>query len=492
MKIQDEEDDDGYLAEVVQKSSIGIVAFAVERTLLTGVAYLVTTLFGAASYGFLSVFIRGEVISRNLVAGLGDGYTRIVPGVSASAQRTLLSVGTTMFVVVWAVIVAVVVGFRESIVELTFLEPRHERVVVLFAIGLLPFLMLRNIRDILRALRRIKLAMLVSRIFMPLTLLGGATFAVLIGGQSLFDIWIGIVIVAIILTIASVFLLAYYTEVSVGPFQSHRSVVRKFLRYSVDATSIAILEVVQWRAVSVVMALYLSPVVAGAFSFSIVIGLVVRWPLSGINNILPPIAASLYGNKKKQTLQQLYQQTSRLATVAATPVFVLGYAYAPELLAIVNEVYAQESIIFRLILVAQYVATIFGSVGLLLMMTDNERASLLVQALNAIISLPLMIVLTIRLGSLGLGIAYLLSLSLNNTMELFLLYFRDGFVPFSREQTYTILIAVLSILVIVLTKSVAGFTVSAVIIALAVISYAWAGRRFLLRQADRAVLGALL
>lgn len=89
-----------------------VAAFTAERPLLVGVAFIVTTMLGTASYGFLSVFTRGELLSRNLVAGPGDGYTRTVPGVSAAARRTLLSVGTVGFVTVWAVVATVVVALR--------------------------------------------------------------------------------------------------------------------------------------------------------------------------------------------------------------------------------------------------------------------------------------------------------------------------------------------------------------------------------------------
>jgi O-antigen/teichoic acid export membrane protein len=485
-------DDDEYLAEIVQKSSVGIAAFTAERMLLAAVAYITTTVLGAAAYGFLSVFTRGEIISRNIVAGLGDGYTRIVPRASASARRTVLSVGTVGFITVWAVIAIAIVVLRGPLIDATLLRPRHEGVVVLFAISLLPFLLLRNIRDMFRALRRIRVAMLVSRIFTPLTLLAGVMFAVFIGGQSLFGIWLGVAAAALAATVAGSILLTYGTDLQIGSFRSHRSVVQDFLRYSVDATGVAVLELVQRRAVFVVMALYLSPVAAGAFSLSIIVGLVVRWPLSGINGILPPIAAALYSDGETQTLQQLYQQTSRLATVVTTPVFALAYVYAPDILTVFNDAYAQQSAVLRLVLTGQYAATVFGSVGLLLLMTDNERASLRVQVLNAGVSLPLMIVLTTRFGPHGLGAAYLVSLLLNNTTELVLLYVRDGFVPFSHEQAYTAVLALPLIAGITVTKSVAGSTTTALVVVVVVGSYVWFGRRFLLRSADRNAVRALL
>jgi O-antigen/teichoic acid export membrane protein len=486
------ESDDGLLTEVVEKSSVGIAAFVAERVLLTGVAYVVTTASGAAAYGFLSVLIRGETVSRNLVAGLGDGYTRTVPRVSASARRTLLSVGTVGFVAVWAAVAAPVVVFRGDIVAATLLEPRHESGLVLFALGLLPFLLLRNFRDMLRALRRIKLAMLVSRVFAPLALLAGATVVVAAGGRSLFGLWAGIVGVVLALTVVGALLLFSTTTVQFGSVRAHRQVVRDFLSYSVDTTGVATLELVQRRAVFVVMALYLSPVAAGAFSLSVVVALIVRWPLSGVNGILPPIAATLYQDGRTRTLQQLYRQTSRLATVAATPVFVLGYTYAPELLAVFNDAYVRQAAVLRVVLVAQYAATVFGSVGLLLLMTDNERASLLTQVVNASVALPLMILLAARFGPLGLGAAYLLSLLVNNTTELLVLQYCDGLAPFSREQAYAVLSTVPAVYTLLSIKPIAGATTSLTLAVVVLAVYTWLGRQFLLRSADRAAVRALV
>jgi hypothetical protein len=207
------EPDDDYLTEIVRKSSVGIGAFTAERIILAGVAYVITATLGAASYGFFAVFTRGEVISRNLVAGIGDGYTRTIPQLSTSARRTILSVGTIGFVTVWVVVAAVAVISRDMLVDVTLLKPRHEGVVVLFAVGLLPFVLLRNLRDMFRALRRIKIAMLVSRISVPLALLAGAVFVVLAGGRSLFVVWAGVVGVAFVLLTAGVVILRRYTEV---------------------------------------------------------------------------------------------------------------------------------------------------------------------------------------------------------------------------------------------------------------------------------------
>jgi O-antigen/teichoic acid export membrane protein len=489
----DEESDSVLLAEVVEKSLVGVGAFVSERTLLAGFAYVVTGGLGAAAYGFLSVFIRGETISRNLVAGLGDGYSRMLPGVSVPAQQTLLSVGSAGFAFVWALTATLLVAFRGVIIDVTLLKPRHESLVVLFALGLLPFLLLRNFRDVFRGLRMIRLAMLVSRLFKPVALLAGATTVVVFTpAGSLLGLWSGVVVVTVVLTLVAAGVLRSRTKLWFGSVSSSRPVVRNFLEYTANATGVAVLELVQRRAVFVVMALALSPVAAGAFSLSLVLGRVVRWPLSGVNSILPPIAAKLYGDGRQQTLQLLYVQTSRLATVATAPVLVVGFAFAPELLGVFDTAYIEQASVLRAVLVAQFVATVFGSVGLLLLMTDNERISLLTQVFNASIAVPLMFVLTLRYGPAGLGLAFLLSLVVNNTTELVVLYRRDGLLPFSREQLYAGLLTIPCILALLAAKRTAGVDSGALVAVFVVGGYVWLAGRFLLREPDRVAVSAWL
>ncbi len=429
--------EDDLLAEVVEKASVGVVAFGVERALLVAFSFVVTALSGAVVYGYLSVFVRGETVVKNLVAGIGDGYSRTMARATPSARKSVVTAGFVGILATWAVLAGAIVWFRDSLIAVTLLEPRHRSTLLLYALGLLPFVSLRNARDVFRAVRAIRTATLVAHVFRPAALLLGALVGtvVLSADDAVAALWTSVVGATVVAGTVATGLVVRRTGVTLA---RHRAVLGDFFRYVVTASGVAILELVQRRAVFVVMAVVLGPVEAGLFSLSVVFGQLVRWPLSGVNTILPPIVARLYDAGRGSSLKGLYQRTARLATVAATPVVLLLVPYHRELLALFSPAYADAAVVLLLVVIGQYLATTFGSVGLVLLMTDNERASLALQVLNAAVALPIILVLTVRFGVVGLALAYLVAVLFNNATECCLLYVRDGFLPFTRAQLLSV------------------------------------------------------
>ena len=129
---KDSEDD--LLVEVVEKASVGVVAFGVERALLVAFSFVVTALSGAVVYGYLSVFVRGEAIVKNLVAGIGDGYSRTMARADPSARKSVVTAGLVGIFVTWAVLAGAIVWFRDPLIQLTLLEPRHRSTLLLYAL----------------------------------------------------------------------------------------------------------------------------------------------------------------------------------------------------------------------------------------------------------------------------------------------------------------------------------------------------------------------
>ena len=476
--------EDDLLAEVIEKASVGVSGFGADRGLFILFSFVVTALSGAAVYGFLSVLVRGETMAKNLVAGIGDGYTRTVPQLDASARQSVVAAGYFGVVVVWALVAMALIHFQETIIAETLLEPRHRQVVAVFAFGLLPFLLLHNARNAFRAVRAIRMATLVSQLFRPAALLTGAVVGTLViaNRDPVTVLWTSVVVVTAVGAIVASALVVGRFGVT---FRRQTAAFRRFVRYVFVASGVATLELVQRRAVFVVMAVFLEPVAAGLFSLSVVFGQLVRWPLAGVNTVFPPIVAQVYDSNRQTRLRTLYERTARLATVAATPVVLVLVPYRVELLALFSPLYTETAIVLSFAVLGQYLATAAGSVGLVLLMTDNELASLGLQLLNVAVAVPVLVVLTVRAGVVGLGAAYLIAIAFNNTTECLLLYHREGVTPVSRRQLLAFGTGVVAVGLTTAATSRVSVVVSVGVVALAILGYlalAW-GR--LLSEADR-------
>lgn len=124
------------------------------------------------------------------------------------------------------------------------------------------------------------------------------------------------------------------------------------------------------------IALYLSPTTAGLFSLSLILGKLSRRFLSSINTIFPPIISTLYKNDKKNTINQLYKSTSKIAIVGCCILSMPLIIYHKEILVLFSPEYSADAFSMIFIVIAQIIATFVGSVGLMLLMTSNESPSI--------------------------------------------------------------------------------------------------------------------
>jgi len=90
--------------------------------------------------------------------------------------------------------------------------------------------------------------------------------------------------------------------------------------------------------------------------------------------------------------------------------------------------------IIPMMALAQILAVLAGTVGFLLMMTDNERKSMWLQTGLTSITLAVIVLATREYGVFGLAGAYLFGYTFNNASELVLLYRLEGLRPFTRDH----------------------------------------------------------
>lgn len=450
-------DEERLLREVADKGGISIVAFGVERVLALSFSFAVTAGLGAAVYGYLSVLRRTRAILDEVLTGLASGHSRTIPRYDKSGQQSVLFASLLLVIGLGGALGAAVTVLRRPIIARTLFNPRHITLMIVFAAGLIPTVIIIYTASAFRAYRKVRRSVFVSRIARPGAVLFGAVVAIGVGVTGSTGVWLAIVATLTVVAAATFGALVWESPISAK--LNRTDAIRDFLTYVGGTSLVGLLGASQRQVVFVLMAVVLSPVGAGVFSLSLLIGGIIRWPLKGFNRALSAITAELHDDGEMRAIGRLYRQTSRVAAFLTIPVIAVIVPHAELILTAFSEAYSLGTSVLILAIAGQFLAVLAGSNGLLLLMTDNERPTAVLHAVHAVIVLPVMIVLARHYGVVGLGVAYGFSLAFNNVTELWLLRYLEGVWPFTREHW---LLAACSVLVAFSGSAVAAATPAAV------------------------------
>lgn len=112
-----------------------------------------------------------------------------------------------------------------------------------------------------------------------------------------------------------------------------------------------------------------------------------------------------------------------------------------------------------------------GTVGYMILMTDNEKGYLILQVFITIIILSFTIPLTYHYGVVGLGISYALGFSINNLIELGFLYNREKLIAVTRNDLYMTLLSIPLTIISVLFNQFMTLLISAILTFIIVIIF---------------------
>lgn len=157
----------------------------------------------------------------------------------------------------------------------------------------------------------------------------------------------------------------------------------------------------------------------GVFNIAMRISEVVGFSLVIVNFVLSPVIAKLYANGETERLQQLVTRCARV-TLFIGSLMVLGiFFFCKEILSLFGEDFLVGQNSLLMFCTGQFINILSGSVGLLLLMTGNQRFSIYGLAAGIVINLVLNLLLTPTYGITGAAIAATGSLVVWNLMTYF-------------------------------------------------------------------------
>ena len=418
-------------------------AILLQRGLTLAFTAVLTNGFAASAYGAFALARRLQRYLRRLALGFRSGLSRFLPNADSTAERDglatfagllLMSVGTAFGAGLFVAAPYVARLADEGAQFTLFLR--------IFAAGLPASVWLFTVSEILRGVEAVGPLNLTLRVGFPTAQLAvgaAAAFAF----RDLAAAAGGVVLsMGLVSTAAAVWV---GRELGVRPRLRGPDAARlrrKYLRFTLPLFLGGFATTTQRLGFYPLIAVFLSSVAGGVFAVGVLLGTPVRLPLMGINQFIPPVAAALHEEGHREALARLYHVTSRLVLVGVTGLAIPIVIYRESVMWLFGPTFVDYAPLLPGFILAQYAACGAGSVGILLTMTDHQRALLVVNTVITAFLTVTAIPLTIEFGLPGLVASYLLMLIVNNGLEVVVLYYLEGLQPFTRLHAKPLLAGV--------------------------------------------------
>ncbi|MFB6150607.1 MAG: lipopolysaccharide biosynthesis protein [Haloarculaceae archaeon] len=484
---------DDALERVAHGATVSVPSILVQRGLTVAFTAVLTNGFAAGAYGVFAVTRRLQRFLLHLSLGFGRGLSRYLPTADSTAERdALVTVASMLLVGVATVSGAALYLAAPAVTRAVARGAQFRTLLRVFALGLPASVWLFAMVGVLRGIEAVGPLNLAFRVGFPAAqLLVGVVGTVVYG--DLLAVAAGVVSVMGLVGVAVAAWLVrergYRPRLRVG---ADPPVWRRYVRFTLPLFFGGIATTVQRLGFYPLIAVFLTDVAGGVFAVGMLVGVLVRLPLVGINQFFSPVAAALYEEGHHEALARLYHVTSRLVLVGVTGLAVPVVVYREAVMGLFGAAFVGYAPLLSGFVLAQFAACAAGSVGILLTMTDNQRAYLVVNVAITLVLAVTAVPLTAAFGLPGLVASFVLMLALNNGVEVAVLYRLEGLQPFTRLHARPLAAAVpLAAVALAAKWTVPGPLAPAAGVALGLVAYAATLRWFGFTPVERRLAGTL-
>ena len=435
------------LADALERVAHGAVvstpSILAQRVLTLAFTPLLTNTFAAGPYGLFALARRLSRFLRRLAMGFGSGLSRFLPTVDDDDERDALATFAAALVVgVSAVFGAGLFLAAPALAEFTGKGPPFPLYLRAFGAGLPLTVSLFVVARVLRATEEVAALNTFQRAAFPLVQLAvGVAGAAVVA--DLAGVAVGLPVAMGALALVGAGWLArsrgFRPRVRVPDAAAIRG---RYVGYTAPLFLSGFATTTQRLGFYPLIAVFLSGTAGGVFAVGVLVGSLVRLPLMAINQFIPPVAAALNDGDHPEAPSRLYHVTSRLVLVGVVGLSVPTIVHREAVMALFGPTFVRYAPLLPGFVLAQVLACAAGSVGILLRMTDHQRALLVVNTAITLFLAVTAIPLTVQFGLPGLVASYLLMLGVNNGLEVAVLYRVEGLQPFTRAHGKPLLAAV--------------------------------------------------
>jgi O-antigen/teichoic acid export membrane protein len=195
---------------------------------------------------------------------------------------------------------------------------------------------------------------------------------------------------------------------------------REVLSFAAILFGMQALEFTSGQSDRIMLGIYLNAREVGIYSVAATMVAFVGLFLQSINQIFAPTIAELFANGEHDLLLRLYQTLTKWSLGLTIPLALGIMIFAKPLMGVFGPDFREGWPVLAIATVGQLVSCGVGSVGLLLLMSDQQKRMVRAQAITVFLTLGLNFLLIPRIGLIGAAIA-----SAATNASLNLLWFRD-------------------------------------------------------------------
>jgi len=395
---------------------------------------LLTRGLGAAMYGTYS-YTRTILTIAKVFAQVGSGESilRFLPEYESSSERRNSILGLAFATtIIGSVVVALgVYTFAPLINRLTLDNEVFPSVLQLFVLAL-PFIaLLMLVANVFRSIEKPIYQIGVQKIAYPFVRVLAVGVALFLG-YSVF----GVVAALVLASVVAVLLASavFFTRTDFRPSISlDYDEMYEYYDYSIPLMLTAAGSLLYSQVDILMVGYFFTDTEVGVYSIAILIATFMGLPLSGLNQIFPPVASRLHNNGQREELNDLFSTTTRWAFTFSLIFALVATLYRTEMLRIFGENFVMGTTVLLLFLVAQAIRNAVGPSGYMLMMTGHQYLVMINRWVLGILNIVLNYLLILEFGFIGAALGSAGSLAVVNLLRIVEIYYLESYFPYTRN-----------------------------------------------------------
>ncbi len=168
--------------------------------------------------------------------------------------------------------------------------------------------------------------------------------------------------------------------------------------------SSAIVMIMSWSDIFI-LGFYVSEEKIGMYNVAVKLATLVAFVYNAVSTILTPKIAGFYNKNQIDTLKETINFSAKLMIICGLPIFLILFLFPEFFLSFFGEEYLKAKSVLRILLIAQFVNVLTGSVGPIMQMTGNQKKLQNLIIISLICNLVFSSILVNFYGMVGVAVA---------------------------------------------------------------------------------------